>query len=117
MLAHGAHTTINQVHGPTASQRHTALDWAVKSRNGALTQLLLKNGADVNKSTWDDGTETALIHACAVTTPNVMEMCRLLLDAGAAITAQRRNGRTALHLAARDPSLSFEIFVGCWRSN
>lgn len=103
MLTHGAHTTINQVYGPTDSQRHTALDWAVKSRNGALTQLLLNHGADVNKSSLNDGTETALIHACAVTTPNAVGMCRLLLDAGAAITAQRRDGRTALHLAVSHP--------------
>lgn len=98
MLKRGATAVINQGHPLTQ------LHCAAKCGDAALVQLLLDHGASVDSSSWGNEKETPLIHACASTTPNVLEVVELLLNAGASVKARCLDGRSALHLAARHSS-------------
>lgn len=92
--------------GPTGSTLlHRAGYWG----QVAVSRLLLKNGADANAATRDSFLQIRPL-GCAVATPDVpnpsdhedtvLELVRILLDHGADVNGQRRDGLTALHGAA-----------------
>ncbi|KAJ5548581.1 hypothetical protein N7513_005815 [Penicillium frequentans] len=97
MLERGARKTLDE------GNPFTPLQWTARKRNVALTQLLLDNGAQVNVATHGTASETALLHACAVTTSQAVVLAETLLKAGASVKARSSDGRSALHLAARHP--------------
>lgn len=98
MLEHGATRVIDE------GQSFTPLQWSAKCRNATLAKLLLDYGANVDAGTRTHNTETALLHTCAVTTPNAAEIVEVLLGAGASVSARLNGGRSALHLSARHPA-------------
>jgi ankyrin repeat protein len=94
------------VFGPAGSTLlHRACYWG----QVAVSRLLLANGADANAATRDKFLQIRPL-GCAVATPDVpnpseqedtvLELVRLLLDRGADVNGQRRDGLTALHSAA-----------------
>lgn len=60
-----------------------------------LAKWLIDGGADVNKTGW-----TPLHYACSGTSPQQVEMARLLLENAAYIDAESPNGSTPLMMAA-----------------
>lgn len=78
---------------------NTALNILVRSDNvEAIEELVLSAGADVNKA--NDAGDTPLISvACYNTTPQNVEIAKILLANGADINAQEDVGLTALHCA------------------
>jgi len=60
-----------------------------------LAKWLIDGGADVNKTGW-----TPLHYACSGTSPQQLEMARLLLENAAYIDAESPNGSTPLMMAA-----------------
>jgi len=90
----------------------TALHGAVYWGQHGTAELLLGAGADVNAVSRDGFLQIAPLGSAVATTPGVpqpsddedtvLALVRLLLDHGAEVSAQRRDGMTALHTA-------------CWR--
>ena len=90
----------------------TALHGAVYWGQHGTADLLLGAGADVNAVSRDGFLQIAPLGSAVATTPGVpqpsddedtvLALVRLLLDHGAEVSAQRRDGMTALHAA-------------CWR--
>ncbi|XP_065343666.1 uncharacterized protein LOC135941846 [Cloeon dipterum] len=81
----------------------TCLNIATVNRNLDLLEVLLKNKADVNNEYKLFG-NTPLHHAALENYPEILEM---LVNHGADVNLQNKNGWTALHLAARyNPELS-----------
>ncbi|XP_065346583.1 serine/threonine-protein phosphatase 6 regulatory ankyrin repeat subunit B-like [Cloeon dipterum] len=77
--------------------------WCGFNRNLDLFEVLLKNKADVNNEYKLFG-NTPLHHAALANYPEIIEM---LVNHGADVNLQNKNGWTALHLAARhNPELS-----------
>lgn len=60
-----------------------------------LVRLLIKRGADVNKTGW-----TPLHYACTGTTDHQLDIVKILLDENAYIDAESPNGSTPLMMAA-----------------
>ncbi|KAJ6023929.1 hypothetical protein N7540_004726 [Penicillium herquei] len=97
MLEHGARRTLDE------GNPFTPLQLAARKRNVALAQLLLDHGADVDAITHGTASETALLHACAVTTSQAVDLAQIILKAGASVKTRCSDGRSVLHLAARHP--------------
>ena len=86
---------------PTGSFGFTPLHYAAEGGFVHIIKLLVKQGAAVEKKTWDG--DTALHLAAARGHFNV---CQELLNAGIAINVVNTSGQTALHLAAKEGFLS-----------
>jgi ankyrin repeat protein len=94
------------VFGPTGfTLLHRACYWG----QVAVSRLLFGHGADANAATRDNFLQIRPL-GCAVATPDVpnpsdqedtvLELVGILLDHGADVNGQRRDGLTALHSAA-----------------
>ncbi|MGC8602967.1 MAG: ankyrin repeat domain-containing protein [Desulfomonilaceae bacterium] len=81
------------------SNWRTPLLEAAYHSNLAIMRLLIENGANVNAADMDDGA-TPLIVVMRHRSAGYIEMAELLIDKGADIDAQARDGYTALHNAA-----------------
>lgn len=99
LLAHGAEPNRT---GPGGA---TALMWAVPDAD--KVQRLVAHGANVNARS--DTERTALLVAAAY--PGTVGVLRLLLDGGADLRAQDRQGATALSLAVRSADVGVVRFL------
>ncbi|XP_059488485.1 uncharacterized protein LOC132204174 isoform X2 [Neocloeon triangulifer] len=89
-------------------QGKTALHWAAQKGHIAVTKFLLSKGADVNVR--NDDNDTPLTLAARFSNE---EMCRLLVDSGANLSAVDNDGNDALHLACLDGKLdNVQYLVG-----
>jgi ankyrin repeat protein len=88
----------------------TALHGAAYFGQRTAVELLLTSGADANALTRDNFLQISVLGSAIATTPGVhqpsddegvvLELVRMLLEAGAEVDRPRRDGTTALHAAS-----------------
>jgi ankyrin repeat protein len=88
----------------------TALHGAAYFGQAAAVELLLASGADADATTYDDFLQIPVLGSAIAATPGlpqpsddeavVLELVRMLLEAGAGVDRPRRDGMTARHAAS-----------------
>lgn len=75
----------------------------VTARSTDFCARVIEAGADINKT--GEGGFTPLLYCCRGDKGKKQDRIKLLLEAGADITARDPHGKTVLHLAAKSPTL------------